>query len=79
MIDIFWITNVEIENFNLGEEMKKNAKRILSDFIFSLVDEGLLSKSDIKVRLEKQTLGDCGIIDYTTFQRREIRFMTKLM
>jgi hypothetical protein len=53
MIDIFWITNVEIENFNLGEEMKKNAKRILSDFIFSLVDEGLLSKSDIKVRLEK--------------------------
>lgn len=79
LLDLIWFVNLDLENFEEEEGKVKEFKQKLSDLVLELLKESLVDKSKVMERMENQLLGDCGLVELSTFQRRQLRFMTKLM
>lgn len=80
IIEIFWLCDIEIDRLEIDDPEKlKGFKQSLSYLITDLEKDGVLSKDKLMVRLSAPLLGECGLTEPNSFQRRILRIRTKNM
>ena len=76
------MSGVQLEALDLGADVEnsRHFNQRLSDILIDLIDQDLVDRGKIMVRMDHETLMECGLVSNTkSYKKKEIRYMTKMV